>query len=53
VWKFSRRSLVFDHGRITPVDEESFAIMGSDGTHGRANQLDPSWQMPLLAGLAG
>ncbi len=51
VWKFSRRSLVFDHGRITPVDEDSFAMMGNDAVHGRANRFDPSWQMPLLAGL--
>ena len=51
VWKFSHRSLVFDHGRITPVDEDSFAVMGSDAVHGRANRFDPSWQMPLLAGL--
>jgi ketosteroid isomerase-like protein len=51
VWKFSHRSLVFDHGRITPVDEDSFVLMGSDAVHGRANRFDPSWQMPLLAGL--
>ena len=51
VWKFIHRSLVFDHGRVTPVDEESSALMGGDAAHGRANRFDPSWQMPLLAGL--
>lgn len=51
VWKFAHRSLVFDHGRVTPVDEESFSLMGGDASHGRANRFDPSWQMPLLANL--
>lgn len=53
VWKFQHRSLVFDHGTIRPVDEESLAIMGADARHGRADRDDPSWSLHLLASLAG
>jgi hypothetical protein len=53
VWKFLHRSLVFDHGEIREVDEESFARLSSDAAMGRADRDDPSWGLPLLAGLGG
>ena len=51
-WKFSYRSLVFDHGTIVPVDVDSFARMGKDAPHGRADRDDPSFSYQLLAGLS-
>lgn len=50
-WKFLHRSLVFDHGDIREVDEEVFARIGADAPHGTCDRRDPSWSMPLLAGL--
>lgn len=51
IWKFTYRSLVFDHGTIIPVDEDSLARMGKDAPHGQADRGDPSFAYPLLAGL--
>lgn len=51
VWKFKHRSLVFDSGEMRSVDEQTFAMLGADAAHGRADQDDPSWQFSLLAGL--
>ena len=51
VWKFLHRSLVFDHGVIRDVDEVSFAQLSGDAAMGRADRDDPSWSLPLLAGL--
>jgi len=51
VWKFLHRSLVFDHGVIRDVDEASFAQLSGDATMGRVDRDDPSWSLPLLAGL--
>lgn len=50
-WKFVRRSLVFDHGEVRDVNEEAMAALGADAPHGRADRLDPSWSLELLAGL--
>jgi len=44
---------VFDHGSARPVDEEGFAMMGADASHGTADRTDPSWAMPLLSRLSG
>jgi len=52
VWKFSYRSLVFDHGHIVAVDGESLERMGKDAPHGTADRGDPSFTYPLLAGLS-
>jgi len=52
-WKFLHRSLVFDSGDIRDIDEEMFARMGGDAAHGTADRSDPSWLLPLLAGLGG
>ena len=52
-WKFLHRSLVFDHGVIRDVDETSFAQLSGDAAMGRADRGDPSWSLPLLAGLGG
>lgn len=51
VWKFSYRKIVFDHGSMKPVDEESFAIAGADAPHGSDTREDPSFAFRLLAGL--
>lgn len=51
VWKFTYRSLVFDHGVITPVDDLALDRMGEGAPAGRADRLDPSYSYPLLAGL--
>lgn len=51
VWKFSYRKIVFDHGFMKPVDEESFAIAGADAPHGSDTLEDPSFGFRLLAGL--
>ncbi len=48
VWKFSYRSLVFDHGAIRAVDSEAQARLGGDAPHGRADRQDPSWSYELL-----
>jgi len=53
VWKFSYRSLVFDHGWIEPVDSMALDRMGKDAPNGRADDQDPSFGYPLLAGLSG
>ena len=50
-WKFLHRSLVFDHGVIRDVDEASFAQLSGDAAMGRVDRDDPSWSLPLLAGL--
>lgn len=52
VWKFSHRSLVFDHGSIVQVDVDLFAQMRRDAPNGRADRDDPSFAYPLLAGLS-
>lgn len=49
VWKFLHRALVFDHGEIRNIDEESLAQMGADAAHGTADRSDPSWSLSLLA----
>ncbi|MEC3948229.1 nuclear transport factor 2 family protein [Sphingobium sp. HWE2-09] len=51
VWKFSYRSLVYDHGSIVPVDEESMTRMSNDAPNGRIGRDDPSFAFPLLAEL--
>lgn len=51
VWKFSYRSLVFDHGSIQPVDEEEMEMMRKDAPNGRSDRDDPSFSYSLLAGL--
>jgi hypothetical protein len=51
VWKFLHRALVFDHGEIRDVDEEAMHRLGGDAAHGRADRSDPSWALPLIAGL--
>jgi hypothetical protein len=53
VWKFSERAIVFDHGTMRDVDEDAIAQLGGDAAHGRADRDDPSWNLPLLAGLGG
>lgn len=50
-WKFLHRSLVFDHGRVQPVDEAGFALLGGDAPHGSADRNDPSWRLLRLAEL--
>ena len=50
-WKFSHRSLVFDHGVVREIDEESFAQLSGDAAMGTADRSDPSWTHKLLAGL--
>ena len=52
VWKFSERSLVFDHGEARAVDEVGFAQLGADAPHGTADRTDPSWSLQQLGGLA-
>lgn len=52
VWKFLRRSLVFDHGEMRVVDEAAMEQLGGDAPNGRADRGDPSWSLSLLAGLA-
>ena len=52
-WKFSHRSLVFDHGEIRDVDEANFARMGADAAHGTGDSADPSWSLGLLAARRG
>jgi hypothetical protein len=47
-WRFTHRSLVFDHGEIRQVDEDGFARIGADARHGRADGDDPSWKLTLL-----
>jgi hypothetical protein len=51
VWKFFRRSLVFDHGEVRPVDEQAFAQLGDEAQHGTADRNDPSWNLRLFARL--
>ena len=51
IWKFSYRSLVFDHGSIQPVDEEEMEMMRKDAPNGRSDRGDPSFAYSLLAGL--
>lgn len=50
-WKFLHRSLVFDAGDIRPVDEAAMDLLGAEAAHGRADRQDPSWSLPLIAGL--
>ena len=52
VWKFSYRSLVFDHGSIVPVDEGVMEYMSKDAPNGRMDRADPSFSYPLLASLS-
>jgi hypothetical protein len=52
LWKFTYRSLVFDHGQIVPVDLPGFERMGKDAPHGANSRADPSYAYPLLAGLS-
>lgn len=51
IWKFLRRSLVFDHGEIRDVDEEAMAMLGADAAHGRCDRNDPSWSLELFGAL--
>lgn len=51
-WKFLHRSLVFDHGIVRAVDDESLARVGGDAVHGTCGRDDPSWGLELLAGLS-
>ena len=51
-WKFTYRSLVFDHGSIVPVDQKAVDRMSADAPNGRADRDDPSFGYPLLAGLS-
>ena len=51
-WKFSHRSLVFDHGEVRQVDETAIAQLGAEAPHGAADRTDPSWSLGLLASLA-
>jgi len=51
VWKFSHRSLVFDHGEMRAVDEDAMTLLGSDAAHGTSGGDDPSWTLGLLASL--
>ena len=51
-WKFTYRSLVFDHGQVVPVDEAALDRMGKDAPHGTAGRDDPSFFYPLLASLS-
>ncbi|HUD90339.1 nuclear transport factor 2 family protein [Sphingobium sp.] len=50
-WKFRRRSLVFDHGSVVPVDEAAMDAMRKDAPNGRMDRDDPSFTYPLLAEL--
>jgi hypothetical protein len=52
MWKFTYRSLVFDHGSIVPVDDAAMERMSKDAPMGRADREDPSFAYPLLAGLS-
>ena len=52
-WKFTYRSLVFDHGTIVAVDDAALEQMSKDAPNGRADHADPSFSYPLLAGLSG
>ena len=52
IWKFSYRSLVFDHGSIVQVDVDIVSQMRRDAPNGRADRGDPSFVYPLLAGLS-
>ena len=49
-WKFSHRSLVFDHGEVRAVDEAAMAQLGADAPNGTSGKDDPSWALGLLAG---
>jgi len=51
-WKFTYRSLVFDHGSIVPVDQAAIERMSKDAPNGRADRDDPSFGYPLLASLS-
>jgi len=51
LWKFSYRSLVFDHGTIIPVKVAALERMSQDAPNGRADADDPSFAYRLLAGL--
>lgn len=51
IWKFTYRSLVFDHGSILAVDEEALARMADDAPNGSVDRADPSFAYPLLARL--
>lgn len=48
VWRFARRSLVFDHGLVRPVDEGAVARLGADAPSGRLGPGDPSLDLTLL-----
>ncbi|MCP1471698.1 hypothetical protein J3E64_003411 [Sphingobium sp. OAS761] len=52
IWKFTYRSLVFDHGSIVPVDDKAMERMGKDAPNGSADRNDPSFTYPLLASLS-
>ncbi|NWK96078.1 nuclear transport factor 2 family protein [Sphingobium lactosutens] len=52
VWKFTYRSLVFDHGSIVQVAVDIISQMRRDAPNGRADRDDPSFAYPLLAGLS-
>jgi len=51
VWKFLHRSLAFDAAELRPTDIEAFARLGADAPPGRAGRDDPSFALPMLAGL--
>jgi len=51
-WKFTHRSLVFDHGEMRAVDEAAMRALGGEAPAGTSGRDDPSWTYELLARLA-
>lgn len=51
-WKILHRACVLDHGHVREVDEAVFREFSTYTVAGTADSHDPSWQFPLLAGLA-
>jgi len=50
-WKFLRRGLVFEAGEVRPVDADAFARLGAEAARACAGGDDPSFALPMLAGL--
>lgn len=51
VWKFAERRLAFDHGEARAFDEAAWAEVSGQAPSGTYDRSDPSWTLPLLAGL--
>lgn len=51
IWKFAERRLAFDHGDTRAVDEAGWAELSAQAPAGTCGRDDPSWALPLLAGL--